>query len=88
MSESTEFRLGLVTNIWAVNSTEGLKSGRSLQSRAKERLDSRKIPRSTNFDDYLQCRSSCWILEERGGDFFCDCPIGMKVNCMYFKIKF
>ena len=79
VSESSEFNLGKVDNIWVVNSSEGLKSGKSLKERAKERLASRKIPSSSNFDDYIKVRSSCWFLEERDGDFFCDCPVGMKV---------
>ena len=79
VSESSEFLLGKVTNLWAVNSSEGLKSGKSLKERAKERLANRNVPQSGNFDDYLKVRSSCWILEERDGDFYCDCPVGMKV---------
>ena len=80
VSESSEFLLGKVTNLWAINSSEGLKSGKSLKERAKERLAHRKVPLSSSFDDYIRIRSSCWILEERDGDFFCDCPVGMKVK--------
>ena len=76
---SESFGLGEVTNLWAVNSTEGLKSGTSLKERAKKRIQARDNPQSSNFDDYLEVRSSCWILEERSGDFYCDCPVGMKV---------
>ena len=83
VSESPEFNLGKVTNIWAVNSSEGLKSGLSLKERAKERLALRELPLSTTFDDYIRIRSSCWILEERDGDFYCDCPVGMKVFNMF-----
>ena len=71
-----------VSNLWVVNSTDGLKSGTSLKERAKKRLKSRETPESSTFDDYLGARSCCWILEESGGDFYCDCPVGMKVNCM------
>ena len=80
VSESSEFLLGKVTNLVAINSSEGLKSGKSLKERAKERLAHRKVPQSSSFDDYIRIRSSCWILEERDGDFFCDCPVGMKVK--------
>ena len=27
---------------------------------------------------YMAVRNSCWILEERNGDYFCDCPKGSK----------
>ena len=79
VSKSSEFLLGKVTNLWAVNSSEGEKCGKSLKERAKERLAHRKVPLSENFDDYIRIRSSCWIVEERDGEFYCDCPVGMKV---------
>lgn len=83
VSESSEFLLGKVTTLWAVSSSEGSKTGASLKARAKERIASRKVPLSSSFDDYLTVRSSCWILEERDGDFYCDCPVGMKVCYMH-----
>ena len=79
VSESSEFLLGKVSNLWAINSTAGQKTGKSLKERAKERIASRELPTSDNFDDYLRIRSSCWIIEESDRDFFCDCPVGMKV---------
>ena len=72
--------------MWAVNSKEGLKSGKSLKERAKERINARKIPESSSFDDYIKIRSSCWILEERDGDFYCDIPVGMKVFHVNLKL--
>ena len=66
----------------AVNSSEGLKSGKSLKDRAKERLANRELPLGNSFDDYMRIRTSCWLLEERDGDFYCDCPIGKKVRIM------
>ena len=65
-----------------MNSTEGEKCGKSLKERAKERLAHRKVPLSENFDEYIRIRSSCWIVEEVDGEFYCDCPIGMKVCYM------
>ena len=89
MSESPVFNLGKVKNLWIVNSSEGLKSGKSLKERAKERLANRELPLSTTFDEYMEIRSSCWILEERvengRRDFFCDCPVGIKVIFMLFN---
>ena len=38
----------------------------------------RRTPLSSSFDEFLRIRSSCWIIEERDGDMFCDCPVGMK----------
>ena len=83
VSESTG--LGKVTNIWAVNSTSGLESGTTLKERAKARLAQRELPTSCSFDEYLKIRSSCWIVEERDGDFYCDCPIGMKVFNVHYN---
>ena len=48
----------------------------------------RRLPLTSSFDEYLTIRSSCWILEERDGDYFCDCPVGMKVSCIiYYSIQ-
>merc|ERR1719186_722300 len=77
VSESEEFLLGKVDNLWSVASNND-KSGRTLKERTKERIQNRTIPSSSSFDEYISMRSSCWILEERDGDYFCDCPIGMK----------
>ena len=61
-----------------------------MKERAKERLANRELPLSTTFDEYMEIRSSCWILEERvengRRDFFCDCPVGIKVIDMLFNI--
>ena len=79
VSESSEFLLGQVTSLWAVTSSEGLKTGKSLKQRAKERMNEREKPTGDDFDLYMKGRTGCWILEERDGDFYCDCPRGMKV---------
>ena len=84
MSESLEFMLGKVDSIWAVSSQSD-SSGKSLKELAKTRLANRELPTSPSFDAYLKMRSGCWIIEERDGDFFCDCPVGMKVK-KYFHI--
>ena len=84
---SEAFDLGKVDNLWVVSSTAGLKSGTSLKERAKKRIKERELPQSATYDDYLELRSSCWIIEERSGDFFCDCPVGMKVMYVHFKIE-
>ena len=74
---SEDFDLGEVDNIWSVDSTKD-KSGKLLKDKTKERFQNRKVPTSSSFDEYISMRTSCWILEERNGDFFCDCPVGMK----------
>ena len=79
VAESEEFQLGEVSALWAVRSSAGSKSDKSLKERAMERIQEREVPKTKTFDDYLRIRTSCWIVEERDGDYFCDCPIGMKV---------
>ena len=76
-SESPEFQLGSVTKLWAV-ATQSDESGKPLKELAKIRIANRELPGSETFDEYIATHSSCWILEERDGDFFCDCPICMK----------
>ena len=63
--------------IWVVTSQSN-SSGKPLKVRAKTRLSQRKEPSVSSFDDYMAVRNSCWILEERNGDYFCDCPKGSK----------
>ena len=78
VAESEEFKLGKVNALWAMTSTAGETSGKTLKERAIERIANRRTPLSSSFDEFLRIRSSCWIIEERDGDMFCDCPVGMK----------
>ena len=88
---SKEFGLGDVDNIWVVTSSSNKMEG-SLKERAKERIKQRGTPNFKSFDHYKKVRTSCWIVEERSGNFYCDCPKGMKgkqcwheVGLMYKK---
>ena len=78
VSEDPEFLLGKVDNLWIVGSRSNTDSATSLKQLGKARLPERKLPTSDSFDEYKKLRQSCWILEERNGDFYCDCPLGMK----------
>ena len=73
---SRDFDLGAVTGLWAVTSSSSDDS--RLQDRARERLLHRACPSSKTFDDYVKMRTSCWILEQRNGDYYCDCYDGCK----------
>jgi hypothetical protein len=84
VSESSEFKLGEVSALWAVRSSAGSKSDKSLKEKAIDRIGQREVPKTASFDEYMQIRTSCWIIEERQGDYFCDCPIGMKVCHVHF----
>ena len=77
ISDSEEFNLGKVDRIWAVDSSEN-KIQMNLIQRAKNRISQRKSLDVNSFKEYKDIRTSCWLLEERDNDFFCDCPIGMK----------
>ena len=50
----------------------------SLKELAKQRLDQRFDERNTNFQDYVKVRSSCYIVEQKGSEFYCDCFEGSK----------
>ena len=79
VSESSEFNLGKVDTIWVVASSENPFPDTSLKKLAKQRINLRGNPEFSSFDQYMQIRQSCWILEERDGEYYCDCPVGMKV---------
>ena len=78
VSEALEFQLGNVDQLWAVASSSNALTGKSLKERAKRRVKERGDPTFAPFDEYKEVRTSCWIVEERGGDFYCDCPVSMK----------
>ena len=80
ISESPEFTLGKVDKLWVVASSDNPFPDTSLKKLAKQRINLRGNPDFSSFDQYMKIRQSCWILEERDGEFYCDCPIGMKVG--------
>jgi hypothetical protein len=68
-----------IDQIWIVESSSNTLTG-PLIDLAKQRLKTRGSPSFSSFDDFKKVRQSCWIIEESGGEFFCDCPVCMKVN--------
>ena len=70
-----------VDNIWVVESKTNTMPG-SAMDLAKMRMKLRASPSYASFDHYVKIRTSCWIIEEADGEFYCDCPIGMKVRIL------
>ena len=70
VSESLEFQLGKVDQIWAVTSSSNSLTELSLKDRAKLRIKMRETQSMASFDEYKAMRNSCWLSEERDGDFF------------------
>ena len=81
---SGDLKLGKVDKLWAVPSSSS-QSGRCLKELAKRRMRVRLEPESETFDEYIEIRKSCWIVEQRGDEFFCDCPQGLKGH--YCKVR-
>ena len=53
---------------------------KSLMELAKIRVETRGNPITANYSSYSHwrnVRTSCWIVEQVGREFYCDCPIGM-----------
>ena len=69
--------------IWVVESSVNTLK-QPLIDRAKGRLSSRGSPSFSHFNDFKEVRQSCWIIEESDGEFYCDCPVCMKVNSILF----
>ena len=70
--------------IWVIPSSN-TPVDTDLKALAMERLGQRFLITSNNFDEYVQVRTSCWILEQKGDNFYCDCPIGSKGHiCKHF----
>ena len=77
--EDLEHQLGKVDNIYIVASSGNHIHGKSLKELAKQRVKARSDPSFTDLKEYTELRQSCWVIEECNGQFYCDCPIGMKV---------
>ena len=76
-----DFNLGEVDSLWVMTSSAD-KSDTTLKDRCKLRMENRAFPKVKTFDEYVSIRTSCYILEEKDGVFFCDCWEGMKgKNC-------
>ena len=70
--------------IWLVGSSKTPREV-SLRILASKRLSGRFEISSRSFDDHMTRRSSCWILEQRGENFYCDCPKGSRgFICKHF----
>ena len=67
--------LGKPSRIWVVGRQEPKGE---LTDLARAKLEERARPSSLHFDDKKKIKESCWVVEERDGDFFCDCPEGFK----------
>ena len=74
---SEDLKIGKVDAIWAVPSSSG-NNDITLKEHAKSRMINRLDPDSLSFSQYIEIRKCCWIIEEISGEFYCDCPLGMK----------
>ena len=70
--------------LWVVPSSSAPVDS-DLKALAMERMGQRFQITSNHFDEYVRIRTSCWILEQKGKNFYCDCPIGSKGHmCKHF----
>ena len=69
--------MGQVDQLWVVGSNSCTILG-PLKDLARALLEESGSDSQKFFDDKLEIRQSCWIIEEVQGDFFCRCPIGIK----------
>ena len=68
-----------VEAIWAIPSSNSKNESASLKDLAKSRMALRTDSTSSkSFNEFIQTRSSCWLVERREGLFFCDCYNGIK----------
>ena len=79
ITKTGEFKSHLedLSAIWIVPSSN-TKSD-NFKASAKKRFAMRSDPSLPgSFEEFLQLRSSCWIIEEKGKQYFCDCYNGIK----------
>ena len=66
VSESEEFLLGKVDNLWCIDRTDD-KSGKSLKERANMRIKECSAPSSSTFDEYLELEHHAGLWRSRMG---------------------
>ena len=70
-----EHNLGEVDQLYAVNKTGSTKP---LKEKILAKLEERKHPSNRSWDEKKKILSACFFIEERAGDFYCDCWGGIK----------
>ena len=71
-----EHNLGEVVQLFGVNNSS--KITKPLKQKIVEKLEERKHPSKKTWDEKKKILTACYFLEERAGDFFCDCFEGIK----------
>ena len=71
---------GPAERLFGVISRSNRIEGKTLPEIFAKRLEERNRNTATSFDEYMKVRDSCWVLEQKDEDFYCDCPGGMKVR--------
>ena len=71
-----EHNLGRVEQLFGVNNSS--KVTKPLKDKILDKLEERKNPSLKTWDEKKRILTACYLLEEREGDFFCDCFEGIK----------
>ena len=72
---------GQVDHIFALRSKSNTLHQITLTELTQMRMEARANPAGANYQSYeewLALRTSCWIVEHRGRNFHCDCPVGIR----------
>ena len=68
--------LGEVVQLYGVNNSS--KVNKPLKQKILEKLEERRHPSKKSWDEKKKILTACYFLEERNGDFWCDCFEGIK----------
>ena len=71
-----EHNLGEVVQLVGVNNSSKITN--PPKEKIVEKLEERKHPSKKTWDEKTKIMTTCYFLEERQGDFFCDCFEGIK----------
>ena len=81
LSSNPGMAMGPVTKLIglpATNNTDPQLAHLSLPDLVRLRLEKRSHPEYNSFQEFFSIRSSCHLVEEINGDFYCDCFFGIK----------
>ena len=75
--------IGKATRIIGLVSKGNSLTNFSLKDLVRLRLTKRRNPAYDSFEEFLAVRTSCHLVEEVNGDYFCDCREGIKGKKQY-----
>ena len=83
LAATSGLNIGSASKIIGLASTRNQLTHLSLIDLVRLRLTKRRNPAYDSFEDFVKIRTCCNIVEEIGGEFYCDCQQVLKPSKQY-----